>query len=107
MKTNARQQDNGNGTEAELSTDDVLDLLAHSYRREIIKTVSQNNSATMQQLVTLISTFESEDPQAVEIQLHHTHIPKLEAYGVIDRDGDTIRRSLNFGVVRRWMSHIP
>ncbi|ODR80886.1 hypothetical protein BG842_02510 [Haladaptatus sp. W1] len=86
-----------------LSLDTIFDTLSHSYRRLILSYLSQteNDLATIDDLVTVISKHESEtetrmqctQDDTVRVALQHNHLPKLDDAGVIEFDtrSETIR----------------
>lgn len=80
-----------------LDEGDVHDILRNDRRREMIAFLSQHDGrTTIRELSEHIATVESdEEPpprnirQSVYVSLHQTHLPKLEALGVIDYDTDS------------------
>ncbi len=86
-----------------LSLDTIFDILSHSYRRLILSSLSQSEDdlATVTDLVTVISKHESEtetsmqraQDDTVRVALQYNHLPKLDDTGVIEFDTriETIR----------------
>ena len=79
-----------------LDEEEIHDVLRNARRRELISFLSQHDGyATIQDLSEHIAALESgTDPpprnvrQSVYVSLHQTHLPKLEALGVVDYDTD-------------------
>lgn len=80
-----------------LDEGDVHDVLRNARRRELISYLSRHDRfATIQELAEHIAAFETgEEPpprnvrQSVYVSLHQTHLPKLEALGVVEYDTDS------------------
>lgn len=80
-----------------LEEGEIHDILRNDRRREIISFLSQHDGrTTIRELSEHIATVESgEEPpprnvrQSVYVSLHQTHLPKLEALGVVDYDTDS------------------
>lgn len=80
-----------------LEEGEIHDILRNDRRREVIAFLSDHDGeATIRELSEHIGTVESgEEPpprnvrQSVYVSLHQTHLPKLEALGVIDYDTDS------------------
>lgn len=76
---------------------DIHDVLRNARRRELIAFLGQRDGyATIQDLSEHIARLESgEDPpprnvrQSVYVSLHQTHLPKLEALGIVEYDTDS------------------
>jgi len=73
-----------------LSTDALADILAEESRRRALA-VMADQPTEWTSVDELIDEVEPEREQRFAIALHHTHLPKLEAYDVVERDGDAIR----------------
>jgi hypothetical protein len=101
-RTNTLRRDDSSSSQ-NLSLDTIFDILSHSYRRQILSYLSQTEDdlATIADLVTVISKHESESETSVQrtqddavgIALHHNHLPKLADAGLIEFDtrSETIR----------------
>lgn len=76
---------------------DIHDVLRNARRRELISFLGRHDGyATIQDLSEHIARLESgEDPppqnvrQSVYVSLHQTHLPKLEALGIVEYDTDS------------------
>ena len=77
------------------TTDKLLSLLAEECRREIVRHLSRNSTSavSLDELVSEISNTvadsgEGDSPTAdtLRIELHHKHLPKLDAMGILDYD---------------------
>lgn len=83
--------------ESTLNEGEIHDVLRNDRRRAVIEFLNrQNRNATIRELSEHIATVESgEDPpprnvrQSVYVSLHQTHLPKLEALGIVDYDTDS------------------
>jgi hypothetical protein len=78
--------------------DECLRVVADSHRREILNQlrVSPDGKTTRDELIDVLlrAASDSEVDQRrrrkqLTIQLHHTHLPKLANYGVVDYDDDS------------------
>lgn len=77
-----------------LSLDATFDMLAHSERRIILQMLvsSSDHTATIDELVTRLvqheadKTGEMPNPDGIETQIHHVHLPKMENVGLIEYD---------------------
>lgn len=80
--------------EGHLSTDSMLELLAHPYRRGLIQYFADESGdvSTVEEVTTHLIARERErtddrlDRERVEIALVHVHLPKLAAAGIIEHD---------------------
>ncbi len=76
------------------SKDRILKLLASKERRKVIEYFDRHDveSATMEILTSHLarakvgSNGETPSTDAAKAELHHVHLPKLEAYGVVEYD---------------------
>ncbi len=87
MTTNERSTTEGPGHDV----DRLLRLLADSTRRRVLRnlTAERNDTATIDALATALGGEATPGPDSVRearIQLHHTHLPKLDDAGVVDVD---------------------
>lgn len=82
--------ESGRHGERKLSVDAVADLLSVEPRRRIVATLADYEDEQMR-VDALVEEVAPERKRQFEIKLHHTHLPKLEAHGVVERDGDVIR----------------
>lgn len=98
--------DTKDGTDAaDLGVDVAYDLLADQRRRHVLACLAdQTNSIPLDDLAKDVAGRENEAPSAeipddevetISLSLHHTHLPKLAAAGVVDYDPDRDR-------VRAW-----
>ena len=82
-----------------LNADDIarmLDVLAHPHRRAALRALQDAGWLSLDVLARAVlarrdvaATGDDRPPlAAVRIQLHHTHLPKLDAAGVITYDSD-------------------
>ncbi|PSQ48749.1 hypothetical protein BRD15_04745 [Halobacteriales archaeon SW_6_65_15] len=70
----------------------AFELLQDARRRGVLYTVKRNGETSVEEVAHRIAAWESADdqratePKAVETSLVHSHLPKLDAAGVIDYD---------------------
>lgn len=78
--------------------DGLFDVLSHPYRRRILIRLHDRNPREESSFSTDSVGEEGVDTDRLGIELHHHHLPKLEAAGFIDwdRDADAIRRGPRF-----------
>jgi DNA-binding transcriptional ArsR family regulator len=94
-RTPADSDDNeGDGDRPSLSTDELLALLGHPLRREILRyCVEKTDPKTDLDGLTdhLLTEWEGEgyDRDRVALQLHHLHLPKLADMGLVAFDPDS------------------
>ena len=82
-----------------LSQDELFSLLSNPRRRFILQYLNRNpERIRLQALATEVAAWENEtDPEDLTdkeqkrlyVSLHQTHIPKLEAAGIVEYDSDT------------------
>lgn len=74
-------------------TDELLQLLSHSHRRQALRFLRKkpNHTATVDEL--LESTCSSSGGSVSEMEMHHVHIPKLDESELVklDSQGETIQ----------------
>lgn len=69
-----------------IAHDSLLELLAHPQRRRIVRHVAAADGPTPEdELVESLADSAGETHTRSAIAAHHRHLPKLEAYGVVDR----------------------
>lgn len=81
-------------TDPSYSLDQLLDALGHKYRRRLLLALTvhnpQDDDDAQESAVELDAiTGGEEDEEIVEMELHHTHLPKLDEYGYISWDQET------------------
>ncbi|NIC00982.1 hypothetical protein [Halobacterium sp. R2-5] len=76
---------------AEISVDDVLAVLSHSNRRELLASLIADSPPDE-------ATFSVIDVDGADSAMHHLHLPKMADYGLIvwEKDADTITKGPNF-----------
>ncbi|MFC6977247.1 ArsR family transcriptional regulator [Halomicroarcula sp. GCM10025709] len=79
----------------------MFDALRNPYRRRILVAISDHNPCEITEFARnqIASVSEDEaDPERLEVQLLHSHLPKLAEKGYIDwnPEAETIRRGPNF-----------
>ncbi|SFR49142.1 DUF7344 domain-containing protein [Halorubrum sodomense] len=82
-----------------LNQDELFSLLSNPRRRFILQYLNKNpGGIRLQDLATEVAAWENEtDPEELTdkeekrlyVSLHQTHIPKLEAAGIVEHDSDT------------------
>jgi hypothetical protein len=88
------------GRERSISPDTILSAVANEHRRAMVKTLDNASEETLEYnaLVDCVADrVRNEDPrresdehqQRIRIELHHTHLPKLEEARIIDYEAET------------------
>lgn len=80
-----------------LSTNAVLDVLAHHHRREILKVLinSDTNTVEFDEIIPQICSRETSrvgsypSRNQISTEFHHVHLPKLTDAGVVEYDSRT------------------
>ena len=81
-------------SDASLSLNAMLEIVAHHHRREILRTLieSSDDTATLDELMNRIARLEAErtglEPghDQIEMAFHHVHLPKLTDAGLVEYD---------------------
>jgi DNA-binding transcriptional ArsR family regulator len=87
-----------------LSLDQLFDALGNVRRRLVLATLRDSEQCRVEQVVTQVHEWERKHPDpsvgtsdrdAVAISIQHTHVPKLEAYGLLTaaKCGSDIQRT--------------
>jgi hypothetical protein len=81
------------------SSDDVFEALSHPYRRQLLVAVLARNPQDDDDRDPLDLVADDVDPDVLEVDLIHTHLPKLAEMGFIewDRDAGDISKGPNWG----------
>jgi hypothetical protein len=86
------------------AVDRKFDALSHRYRRDLLVELAETSAGTgdpihVDALVEAIDT--ESDGDRVLIELHHNHLPKLEAFGYVqvDRDNQTVAPGPNWAEI--------
>ena len=69
--------------ENRLTTDDIFYILSHSYRRQILISLLEQNSQYDRAQDPMDIVSDEVDLETLEIELVHLHLPKLEGMGCI------------------------
>lgn len=78
----------------------VCEVLQAADRRVVIDCLA-NGSATVDEVVAVVSS----EGSSAEVGLHHCHLPKLSQHGVIEWEGDEIRRGSMYAETQ-WMLEV-
>lgn len=81
--------DTDRGTAQTQKTDRLLDVLADSVRREVLRYFENDSETTVVQLDDLVAHLDKtlpHDSRQFRLGLHHVHLPKLEGAGWLDYD---------------------
>ncbi|MFH5802123.1 ArsR family transcriptional regulator [Haladaptatus sp. CMAA 1911] len=90
-------------TPSPTSLDSVLDAIANKYRRRLLVALLEHNPQDDDDpQIPADVEFEGEDLESLQIQMTHTHLPKLEDAGFIewDRATNTVRKGPRFEEIR-------
>ncbi|MFB6143039.1 MAG: hypothetical protein ABEJ30_06820 [Halorientalis sp.] len=88
------------------AVDDVFDLLAHDRRRDVclFLTRTDRSVVTVDELAAALAV--DADRERLAVDLHHRHLPKLAAAGVVDYDPrSTTARYWGQPTVEKWAEH--
>lgn len=85
-------------TAKQLDFDTAIDALADPYRRQLLVALLEHNPQDDDNCDPLDLVAEEDEPGVLEIELVHTHLPKLEAMGYIswNRTTDKISKGPNW-----------
>ena len=84
-----------------LSFDDMMDALNNSRRRKLLLALLKNNP--QDEAPAVIGDSDSEtDAVELLVSMQHTHLPKLEEYGLIewDKDAHEVMKGPKFDEIR-------
>lgn len=86
-------------TGAELSVDDILAAMSNVQRRKLLESLLTDSPPDDTTPVVTVQP---------DIAMHHTHLPKLDDYGLINWDEDTNRvtRGPQFEAAEELLSHV-
>lgn len=68
--------------------DDVFAACANESRRVGLRTVCEQGSCSIEDLVDTLARDTGQAPSTVRLQLYHNHLPKLQGLGLITYDWD-------------------
>ena len=79
--------------------DDIFEALSNPYRRQLLVALLAHNPQDDTDRDPLDVVADNIDPEVLEVEMVHNHLPKLEAMGFIewDRDTDEISKGPNWG----------
>ncbi|QSG07759.1 DUF7344 domain-containing protein [Halapricum desulfuricans] len=70
--------------------DECLQLLADGRRRRVIRCLQAAGETTVEDLtVRLLADSPDNSREKIHAELHHTHLPKLQSYGIVEYDRDS------------------
>lgn len=90
-------------TSSPASLDSVLDAIANKYRRRLLVALLEHNPQDDDDpQIPANVKFEDEDLESLQIQMTHTHLPKLEDAGFIewDQETNTVRKGPRFDEIQ-------
>ena len=81
------------------SVDEIFEALSDPYRRQLLLSLLEHNPQDDDDRDPLNIISDDVEPEVLEIELVHNHLPKLEEMGFIrwDRDANEIRKGPNWG----------
>lgn len=75
-----------------LSTDEALDVLSDRRRRHLLTTLHQVETperlSSLTRSLAVAEDWSGDDVKRLHVRLHHCHVPKLEAAGIVSYDAD-------------------
>lgn len=85
-----------------LTLDEVFSALSHSTRRHVLSTIAEHDPRRGGEMDPEDLLEGDETPQHRHLELHHNHLPSLDAAGFIDWDPetDTITRGPRYEDIR-------
>lgn len=85
----------------QLTDTDAFNLLSEQRRRHVLDCLDAEGPTTVSDLSAWIADRTGEPRQKVRTSLHHIHLPKLEDYDAIERNGNTVRLGATAPELRR------
>ena len=64
-----------------------LGILVHPLRRAVLTSLQGSDEVSLEAIANDLA--ENEQQDLVKLDLHHTHLPKMDAAGLIEYDADT------------------
>lgn len=99
------EPDSSPRTVTEECVDDIFEALGHPYRRQLLFALTEHAAPVpARDPYDIVST--DADPDVLTLQLHHTHLPKLDNLGFIDwdRPAETVTRGPRFTDIEPLLS---
>jgi hypothetical protein len=72
------------------SLNELFDVLSHEYRRSILRSLA-SPERTDHGVGTILHSVEDGEPDILELELRHNHLPKLDDCGLVDWDAEAKR----------------
>lgn len=83
--------------------DEMFGALAHRHRRRILSRLFERSPLDTGELVP--AGADDDDRERLSVELHHCHLPKLDAEGFIEWDGEgEVRRGPKFEAVEPFIA---
>jgi len=91
--------------EADESLNELFEILSHEYRRYILWVLANPDRRTEGGLGTILSIEDDEEPDILELELRHNHLPKLDDCGLVDWDPstETLTRGPRFAEIEPFL----
>ncbi|SIR20070.1 hypothetical protein SAMN05421858_1803 [Haladaptatus litoreus] len=84
--------------------DTLMELLADHRRRYALYYLrKQESEVEIDELASRIAEWDSDDRERILTELRHKHLPKMEEVGIIERDGDEVRREDTNDPIDRYL----
>jgi hypothetical protein len=71
------------------SLNELFEILSHGYRRHILRALADSDQQTNGGIGTILRSEGEEEPDVLELELRHNHLPKLDDYGLVDWNPST------------------
>ncbi|WP_049935474.1 DUF7344 domain-containing protein [Haloplanus natans] len=87
------------------SLNELFEILSHEYRRYILWVLADPERRTEGGLGAILRTEDGEEPDLLELELRHNHLPKLDDYDLVDWDPstETLTRGSRFAEVEPFL----
>jgi hypothetical protein len=87
------------------SLNELFEILSHEYRRYVLWVLADPDRRTEDGLGTILRSEGDEEPDVLELELRHNHLPKLDDYGLVDWNpsAETLTRGPRFAEIEPFL----